>query len=102
MAKDYMYSIPCSYGEICEGYGDDIVGKSTVRRWFAKFKAGEFSLEDDSCSGRPSTLDEDALKAKTEENSNIRARELTEELEVSKSTAYEHLVKLGYISRYNV
>ncbi|XP_052834133.1 histone-lysine N-methyltransferase SETMAR-like [Octopus bimaculoides] len=87
---------------ICEVYGDDAVGESTVRRWFAKFKTGEFSLEDDSRSGRPSKLDEEVLKAKIEGNSNITTRELAKELEVSKSTAHEHLVKLGYNSRYNV
>ncbi|XP_029644891.1 histone-lysine N-methyltransferase SETMAR-like [Octopus sinensis] len=88
---------------ICEIYGDDdAVGESSVRRWFAKFEAGESSLEDDSRSGRPSKLDEDVLKAKIEEMSNIATRELAEESEVSKNAAHEHLVKLGYISIYNV
>ncbi|XP_029654275.1 histone-lysine N-methyltransferase SETMAR-like, partial [Octopus sinensis] len=80
---------------------DHVVGESTIRRWFAKFEAGEFSLKDDGRSGRPSTLDEDVLKANFEESSNITTRELAEELEVSISTAQEHLGKLGCISRYN-
>ncbi|XP_029652394.1 histone-lysine N-methyltransferase SETMAR-like [Octopus sinensis] len=81
---------------------DDAAGESTVRSWFAKFKTGEFSLEDDSRSGRSSKLDVDVLKAKIEENSNIKTRDLAEELKVLQSMADEHLVKLGYISCYNV
>ncbi|KAL7640620.1 UNVERIFIED_CONTAM: hypothetical protein RMT77_008895 [Armadillidium vulgare] len=38
---------------ICEVYGDDAVGESTVWRWFAKFKAWKLSFEDD---GRSKTL----------------------------------------------
>ncbi|CAI9734996.1 Hypothetical predicted protein [Octopus vulgaris] len=38
---------------ICEVFGDDdAAGESTVQRWSAKFKAGEFSLEDESHSGK--------------------------------------------------
>ncbi|CAI9728081.1 Hypothetical predicted protein [Octopus vulgaris] len=71
---------------ICEVYGDDAGDESTVRRWIAKFKAREFSLEDDNHSGRPSKLD--IFKVKIQENLNIKTREL-EELEVSKSTVHE-------------
>ncbi|CAI9734087.1 Hypothetical predicted protein [Octopus vulgaris] len=77
---------------ICEVYGDDdAVGESIIRMWLSKSKTGEFSLEDDSRSGRPSNFEEDVLKAKIEENSNITTRELAEELEVSK-TNYLHWI----------
>ncbi|XP_052822739.1 histone-lysine N-methyltransferase SETMAR-like [Octopus bimaculoides] len=87
---------------ICGVYGEDAVSESTVRRWLAKFRRGEFSLKDDNHCGKPSTLDDDILKVTIEENSNITTRELAEKLEVSKSTLHEHLAKIGYVSRYNV
>lgn len=34
-------------------YLDSAPGKSTVEKWFAKFKRGEMSIEDDARSGRP-------------------------------------------------
>ncbi|XP_036369727.1 histone-lysine N-methyltransferase SETMAR-like [Octopus sinensis] len=72
-------------------------------RYFSEDLQPLTSLEEDRRrEGRPSKLDEDILKAKTEENSNITTEELAEELKVSKSTTHEHLVKLGYISCYNV
>ncbi|XP_029656210.2 histone-lysine N-methyltransferase SETMAR-like [Octopus sinensis] len=52
-----LYLLAKTRKSICEVYGE-----STIRRWFAKFKTGEFSLEADSRSGRPSKLDEDVLK----------------------------------------
>ncbi|XP_014768936.2 histone-lysine N-methyltransferase SETMAR-like [Octopus bimaculoides] len=83
---------------ICGVNGEDAVGQLTVRRWFSKFKHVEFSLEDDSRCGRPSTVDDDSLKVTIEENKNIMARELAEKLKVPKSTVHEHLVKIGYAS----
>ena len=34
-------------------YSDSAPGKSTVEKWFAKFKRGEMNTEDDARSGRP-------------------------------------------------
>jgi transposase len=34
-------------------YSDFASGKSTVEKWFAKFKRGEMNIEDDARSGRP-------------------------------------------------
>ncbi|XP_029636902.1 histone-lysine N-methyltransferase SETMAR-like [Octopus sinensis] len=87
---------------ICKVYGDAAAGKSIVRSWFAKFKAGELSCADDSLSGRSSKLYEGVSKGKIETNLNITARELADELEISKSTAHEYLMKSRCISRYNV
>ena len=34
-------------------YSDSAPGKSTIEKWFEKFKRGEMTTEDDACSGRP-------------------------------------------------
>jgi len=40
--------------KICAVYGEGAVGERTVRKWFARFKTGDFNLEDQECPGRPS------------------------------------------------
>ena len=39
--------------KICAVYGDGAIADRTVRKWFARFKAGDFNLEDQECPGRP-------------------------------------------------
>ena len=91
-----------TYKNICEVYGDNATGESTVRWWFGRFKNGNFDLEDEHRSGRPSKLDNDALATKIKERPDMTTRELAEELNSSKSRVHERLVSLGYTSRYNV
>ena len=38
--------------KIKQVFGNDGVNERTVRRWFAKFRSGDFSLKDDPRSGR--------------------------------------------------
>ena len=45
--------------KICAVYGEGAVAERTVRKWFARFKAGDFNLEDQERPGRPSITDED-------------------------------------------
>jgi len=73
-----------------------------VRKWFARFKAGDFNLEDQERSGRPSTTDEDQIKTLIENNPRYTTHKLTKMLNISKSTIHEHFVKLGYINRFDV
>ena len=42
--------------KICSVYGDDALGESTVRKWFARFRIGNFDLEDAKRSGRPASV----------------------------------------------
>jgi len=39
--------------KICTVYGEGAVAERTVRKWFARFKAGDFNLEDQERPGRP-------------------------------------------------
>jgi len=71
----------------------------TVRKWFARFKADNFNLEDqDARVGPP---DKDQIKTLIENNPRYTTRKLTEMLNMSKSTIHEHFVKLGYINRFD-
>ena len=84
--------------KICTVYDEDAVAERTVRKWFARFKAGDFNLEDQEHPGRPSTTDEDQIKTLIENNPRYMTRKLAEMLNISKSTIHEHFVKLGYIN----
>jgi len=37
-------------------YGEGAVAERTVRKWFARFKVGDFNLEDQECPSRPSYM----------------------------------------------
>ena len=45
-------------------YGEDAISDSNCRKWFARFRDGDRSLEDHEREGRPKIVDRDALKKK--------------------------------------
>ena len=61
--------------DICIVYGEGVIGESTARKWFAKFKNGNFDIDDTPRSGRPSEFDEDYLKAFLKEEGRQTSRE---------------------------
>jgi hypothetical protein len=40
---------------LCEAFGEHSLGQTVVFGWHSRFKAGRVSIEDDECSGQPST-----------------------------------------------
>lgn len=88
--------------EICAVYGEGALAERTVRKWFAKFRAGDFNVKDQERSGRPSSTDDDQLKTLLDNNPRYTVRDLAEILKISKTTVHEHLVKLKYVNRYDV
>jgi hypothetical protein len=40
---------------LCEAFGDHSLSQTVVFEWHSCFKAGQVSVEDDECSGQPST-----------------------------------------------
>ena len=55
--------------DICIVYGEGVKSESTARKWFAKFKNGNFDTDDMPRCGRPFEFDEDHLKALLKEES---------------------------------
>ena len=77
----------------------------TVRQcqnWFAKFRSGNFDVEDVSRSGRPVEADKDTIKALVDANRRITTREIGERLNLSNSTVYDHLKGLGLTSKLDI
>ena len=48
--------------KICAVYGVGAVTDRTCPKWFAKFRAGYFSVDDGLSSGRPIEVDRDPIK----------------------------------------
>ncbi|KAK6760574.1 hypothetical protein RB195_021873 [Necator americanus] len=82
--------------DICAVYGEDAITARTARNWFAKFKNGNFDLDDSLRSGRPSDFDEDSLKALLKEDGRRSSRELAEKMYCDQKTILNHLHSMGF------
>ncbi|KAG5347204.1 NOP58 protein, partial [Acromyrmex charruanus] len=58
----YFFNLKKSAAEahrlLVEAYGEAALSETSCRKWFQKFKNGEFDVEDKERSGRPKVLDE--------------------------------------------
>ena len=74
----------------------------TCQRWFAKFRAGDISLNGAPPSGRPVEVDKDQIKTLIENNRHYTMREISDILRISKSSVENHLHQLGYVNLFDV
>jgi len=81
--------------------GKGSVTESTMRRWFGKFRIGDFSLEDEEGRGRKPSIENDQLRALVESNPQTTVRELSKELKVSTWTISTHLKAIGKVKKLN-
>jgi len=87
--------------KICALYDEGAVAERTVRKWSAGLKLVISILK--IKNARAGSLPQMKIRLKhIENNSRYRTRKLIEILNMSKSTIYEHFVKLGYINRFDV
>ena len=71
-------------------YGEGVIGESTARKWFAKFKNGNFDINDTPRSGRPS-------QSIFEES-----RQLAEKMNCDQKTILNHLHSMGFAEKLGV
>lgn len=83
-------------------YGVDVVSKRVCQKWFAKFRCGDFNLDDAPRSGRPNESDSSDVEALVKQNPSYTVREMASTLNISHTTVENYLRKLGFISRLNV
>ena len=88
--------------KICAVCGKGAVTDPTCQKWFAKFPAGDFSLDDAPRSGRPVEVDSDQIQILIENNQHYTTQEIANILKISKSSTENHLHKLGYVNRFDV
>ena len=69
----------------------------TCQKWFAKFCAGDFSLNDARWSG-----DNDQIETLIENNQRYTTWEIADILKISKSNIENYLPQLGYVHHFDV
>ena len=88
--------------KMCAVYGEGVVTDRTCQKWFAKFHAGDFSLDDAPWLGRPIEVDSDQIETLIENNQCYTTWEIADILKISKSSTENHLHQLGYVNRFDV
>ena len=88
-----------AHRQLCLAFGDGVVSQRTCTNWFGRFKEGNFELEDKPRSGRPTEIDEMALRELVEANSRLTTREMADALGHSHSTIERHLAEMGKVSK---
>ena len=83
-------------------YGEGVIGESTARKWFAKFKNGNFDVDNTPRSRRPSEFDKDHLKALLKQESRQTSRELAEKINCDQKTILNHLHSMGFAEKLGV
>ena len=71
--------------KVCVVYGEGAVTDQTCQKWFVKFRAGDFSLDDVLGSGRPADVDTYQIETLSENNQRYTTRERADILKISKS-----------------
>lgn len=85
--------------KINQAFGNDSVNERTVRRWFAKFRSGDFSLEDEPRSGRPRVIQDEDLRTLVETDPSQTVRGIAEELGVSSHAVFDGLKRIGKVKK---
>lgn len=86
-------------GNIRAAFGVDSVTDRTAQLWFQRFRSGDESLEDRPRSGRPSVVNEDALRAMMEADPRQTCSELASQLGCEESTIRIHLHAIGKVRK---
>ena len=72
------------------------------QKWFAKFCAGDFLLDNAPRSGRPVEVDSGQIKTLIENNQRYTTRERANILKTPKSGVENHLYQLHYVNHFDV
>ena len=84
---------------INRAWGPVTTNERTAQRWFARFRLGDTSLEEEDGRGAPSLVDNDRLKALVEENPRTTLCELAKALDVHYSTVSLHIQAIGKVKK---
>ena len=87
---------------ICSAYGQGALQLRTCQNWFARFKTGDFDLNDKERSGRPVEDDDDQLEELLEEDPKQSTRDLALQMSVSHTTVFNRLKALEKVQRSDI
>ena len=78
-----------SHRILVEVYGEHAVAKRTCQKWFARFKSGDFGLEDEERPEQPKKFEDEELEALLDEDCCQTQEKLTESLGVTQSAFFK-------------
>lgn len=91
-----------THRRICAVYGDSALDSSSVRRRFARFKAGKFDVEDEHRSGRPLVVELDEIVSLVTANPFLTIKEIEDVTGVSRGTVWNRLHEAGLSNKRNI
>lgn len=87
---------------ICAVYGPDTISIAAAKRWFARFRSGNFDVKDASRTGRPSVGKVDKILESVVEDRHVSTNEIAKKLKINRQTVSNHLEKAGYKKKLDV
>nr|XP_033202508.1 histone-lysine N-methyltransferase SETMAR-like [Bombus vancouverensis nearcticus] len=95
-------SVTIARKNICAVYGENTLSSRTCRKWFQRFRAGNFCLEEEVRSGRPPQTDGDKIRDLVEKSPSLTVQEMSNVLKIPKTTIHRCLKEMGMVSKLNV
>ena len=92
--------------KVNQAFGNDSVNEllvlvlMTVRRWFAKFRSGDFCLEDEPRNGRPTVIQDEDLRTLVETDLSQTVRGMPEELGVISHAVFDGIGKVKNFEKW--
>ena len=88
-----------AFNNICQTEGEKAVSYSTVKDWFKKFREGDEGLKDQPRSGRPISINSEALTQAIQDHPSSSTRQLGAHFNVDKQTIANHLHQQGFVNK---
>ena len=88
-----------SHRILVEDDGEHALAERTWQKWFARFKSGDFGLEDEECPEQSKKFQDEELEALLDEDCCHTQEELAESLGVSQAAISKRLKAAGYIQK---
>ena len=84
---------------LVEVYGEHALAERACQNWFARFKSGDYGLEDEERHGQPKKFEDEELEALLDEDCCQTQEELAESLGVIQAAISKRLKAAGYIQK---
>jgi len=91
------YGVRETHRQICKVEGEGVLSLAMVENWFHRFNNGDLTLMDHQRSGRPPTVEEEAITLALEEQPGSSTRHLAALTGYPQTTIIEHLHSLGAV-----
>ena len=88
-----------SHRILVDVYGEHALAEQTCRKWFARFKNGNFDLEDKERPGQPKKFEDEDLVTLLDEDPGQTLLELSSSLGVDFSTVSKRLKAIGMVQK---